>query len=247
MARARRGAVRVGCSGWQYAHWRGRFYPEDVPASAWLERYAEDFDTVELNGTFYRLPEPATVRRWRARVPSEFSFAWKASRFITHNKKLKDPREPLARMMASARELGAKLGPILFQLPPRWACNLERLREFIDALPRGRHALELRNPTWYDERVLELLERSRVALCLHDMPGSASGRRNVGPFVYVRFHGSGARYGGRYGASGLAPWARWLATQANAGRDVYAYFNNDAEANAPRDASMLRNAIARAL
>jgi uncharacterized protein YecE (DUF72 family) len=246
MPRARRGAVRVGCSGWQYAHWRGRFYPEDVPTSAWLERYAKEFDTVELNGTFYRLPEPATVRTWRARVPASFCFAWKASRFLTHNKKLKDPREPLARMMASARELGSKLGPILFQLPPRWECNLERLRELIEALPRGRYALELRNPTWYDERVLELLDRSRVALCLHDMPGSESGRREVGPFVYARFHGSGERYGGGYGAGALASWARWLATQANAGRDVYAYFNNDAEANAPRDAAALREAIARA-
>jgi uncharacterized protein YecE (DUF72 family) len=239
--------VRIGCSGWLYAHWRGRFYPESVPHRRWLEWYAREFDSVELNGTFYRLPEVETVRRWRDSVPRDFVFAWKASRFLTHNKKLSDPREALTRMMSRARPLGSKLGPILYQLPPAWHANPDRLRAFLRALPRRRrHAFEMRNPSWYDAAVLELLERSRAALCLHDMPGSASGRRTCGPFVYVRFHGSGVRAGGPYGARALAPWARWLAEQAEGGREVYAYFNNDVEGHAPRDAALLRDAIARA-
>jgi uncharacterized protein YecE (DUF72 family) len=240
------GRVRVGCSGWQYAHWRGRFYPKGLPADRWLEHYASEFDSVELNGTFYRLPEVDTVRAWRRRVPEAFVFAWKASRFLTHNKKLKDPEEPLARMWERTRPLGTQLGPILYQLPPRWNVDVERLADFIRVLPRrSRHAVELRNATWYSDAVLGLLNRSRVALCLHDMPGSESGRREVGPFVYVRFHGAGERYGGGYGARALGPWARWLLERASDGHDVYAYFNNDREAHAPRDAAQLREAIAR--
>jgi uncharacterized protein YecE (DUF72 family) len=238
--------VRIGCSGWQYPHWRGRYYPAGVPARAWLEHYARDFDTVELNGTFYRLPEIATVAEWQRRVPDGFIFAWKASRFLTHNKKLKDPREPLDRMMERTRPLGDKLGPILYQLPPGWSLNLERLGAFMQALPRaGRHAIELRHSSWYDPRALDLLESARVALCIHDMPGSESGRRSVGPFVYVRFHGAGERYGGAYGERVLSGWGRWITEQAASGQDVYAYFNNDAEAQAPRDAAMLRDLVLR--
>jgi uncharacterized protein YecE (DUF72 family) len=243
---ANKSTVRIGCSGWLYPHWRGRFYPEGVAQRAWLEWYAREFEAVELNGTFYRLPEVGTVQKWRDSVPAAFVFAWKASRFLTHNKKLADPREPLARMMERARPLGTKLGPILYQLPPGWRANPDRLREFLRALPPGRHAFEMRNPSWYDATVFDLLDRSRVALCLHDMPGSASGRRTCGPFVYVRFHGSGERAGGPYGARALAPWARWLAEQAARGRDVYAFFNNDVEGHAPRDAALLREAVARA-
>ncbi len=237
--------IRIGCSGWQYPHWRGRFYPRGVPAHAWLEHYAAQFDTVELNGTFYRLPNVDTVRAWCERVPRTFVYAWKASRFLTHNKKLKEPRDPLARMMERTRPLKRKLGPILYQLPPGWSANVDRLREFVRALPRGhRHAVEIRHPSWYEPSVFETLDRAGVALCVHDMPGSESGRRTVGPFVYVRFHGSQS-HGGAYGGRRLAPWARWLADQAAAGRDAYVYFNNDVEAHAPRDAALLREAIAR--
>jgi uncharacterized protein YecE (DUF72 family) len=236
--------IRIGCSGWQYAHWRGLFYPTGLPQSRWLEHYAQQFDTVEVNNTFYRLPEAATFAEWRRRVPRGFEFAVKASRYLTHMKKLKDPEEPTARFFARARRLGAALGPVLYQLPPRWPVNLERLVGFLDALPRRRrHAIEFRDPSWYRDDVLALLNRRGVALCLHDMAGSATGHRAVGPFVYARFHGV-QKYSGRYDDATLAAWAKWLAGQNRDGRPVYAYFNNDVGGHAPRDAARLRHMIA---
>ncbi len=235
--------VRVGCSGWLYAHWRGRFYPAELAARGWFAYYAGQFDTVEINNTFYRLPEPSTFETWRRQAPRRFGYAVKASRFLTHRKKLKDPREPLRRLFARASRLGPTFGPVLYQLPPRWPANLERFEAFLRALPkRRRHAIEFRDPSWYDDRVFALLTRYSVALCLHDMTGSASGRLAVGPFVYVRFHDT-TKYGGRYADDTLASWADWLASRASAGLPVYAYFNNDAEAHAPRDALRLREMI----
>jgi uncharacterized protein YecE (DUF72 family) len=232
--------IRIGCSGWQYAHWRGDFYPAGLPATRWLFHYAETFDTVELNNSFYRLPSPEAFRRWRERTPAGFLFAVKASRYLTHLKKLKDPVDPLARFFEAARELGPKLGPILYQLPPRFPANPERLDTFLHALPHGfKHVLEFRDPTWHTPDILEALHSAGVALCLHDMRGSATGRLRVGPFVYVRFHGV-TRYGGRYDDDRLASWAAWLDGEHRAGRDVFAYFNNDVGGHAPRDAARLR-------
>jgi uncharacterized protein YecE (DUF72 family) len=235
--------VRIGCSGWQYKHWRGDFYPADLREAGWLDHYLRRFDTVELNNSFYRLPEAATFRSWRERTPASFLFAVKASRFLTHMKKLTDPEEPLQRFFERARELGDRLGPVLYQLPPRWPVNLERLDVFLACLPpRARHVIEFREPSWYASEVLERLERAGVALCLHDMAGSASPRIRVGPLVYVRFHGV-TRYGGRYGDEELAPWAEWLRAEHAAGRDVFAYFNNDIGGHAPRDAIRLREML----
>src|SRR5437762_7486273 len=210
LQRAAPARLRAGCSGWQYKHWRGDFYPADLAQSRWLEYYAHRFDTVEINNSFYRLPESATSLTWRARAPRDFVYAVKASRFLTHMKKLKDPEDPLDLFFSRAVCLGAALGPVLYQLPPRWPVNLERLQTFLRALPRGkRHAVEFREPSWYAEPVLALLRKHRVALCLHDMQGSASGRRAVGPFVYVRFHGT-QKYSGSYDETALAEWADWL-------------------------------------
>ena len=236
--------VHVGCSGWQYRHWRGDFYPADLPAERWFEHYAARFDTVEINNTFYRLPEAATFAGWKSRAPAGFVFAVKASRYLTHMKKLKDPAEPLERFFTRAARLGRTLGPVLYQLPPRWRLDLDRLATFLEMLPpRRRQAIELREPSWYTDRVFKLLERRRVALCLHDMALSGSGKLIVGPFVYIRFHGP-AKYTGRYSDHTLVDWADWLADQARGGRPVYAYFNNDAGGHAPRDAARLREAIA---
>jgi uncharacterized protein YecE (DUF72 family) len=238
--------VRVGCSGWQYRHWRGSFYPSTLPSSRWFEQYVRGFDTVEVNNTFYRLPEPGTFVDWARRAPRGFTFAVKASRFLTHMKKLKDPAEPLRRFFTRARRLGRTLGPVLYQLPPRWPVDVERLAAFLKALPRRhRHAVEFRDPSWYRDEVFALLERRRVALCLHDMEGSGSGKIDIGPFVYVRFHGT-TKYGGRYSDGTLNGWADWLAERAR-DRRVYAYFNNDVGGHAPRDAVRLRDAIARRL
>jgi uncharacterized protein YecE (DUF72 family) len=233
--------VRVGCSGWQYKHWRGNFYPTELPQRQWFDHYASIFDTVEINNSFYRLPEAATFAAWAARAPRSFVFAVKASRFLTHMKKLKDPEEPVDRFFSRARSLRSHLGPVLYQLPPGWKLDLPRLEHFLHVLPRDvRHVIEFREPSWYTAEVYALLERHRVSLCLHDMPGSATGRRRVGPCVYVRFHGATGRYDGSYPDERLADWAEWLQGAASTSVPVYAYFNNDVGGHAPRNARVLR-------
>jgi uncharacterized protein YecE (DUF72 family) len=238
-------APRVGCSGWQYRHWRGDFYPAPLPTTRWFDHYARTFDTVEVNNTFYRLPEAGTFAAWRRRAPARFLFAVKASRFLTHLKRLRDPDDALARLFDRAAHLGPLLGPVLYQLPPAWPRDLERLERFLAALPRGpRHAVEFRDPDWYADAVFEALDRHGVSLCVHDMRGSETPRRSCGPFVYVRLHGT-ARYGGRYPDATLDDWAEWLAAHHEAGRPVFAYFNNDIGGHAPRDALRLRERLAK--
>jgi len=236
--------IRIGCSGWQYRHWRGDFYPAELPQSRWLEYYAERFDTVEINNTFYHLPDAPTFAAWGRRAPRGFIYAVKASRYLTHMKKLKEPAEPIRRFFTRARALGRAFGPILYQLPPRWPVNVGRLETFLRALPRGRrHTIEFRDPSWYTDDVFARLARHKVALCLHDMAGSATGRLAVGPFVYVRFHGV-QKYTGRYDDATLDAWAAWLAARVREKLPVYAYFNNDTGGHAPRDAARLRAALA---
>jgi uncharacterized protein YecE (DUF72 family) len=233
--------ARVGCSGWEYKHWRGDFYPLDVPKTRWFDHYAARFDTVEINNTFYRLPEQSTFAAWAARAPSGFTFAIKASRFLTHMKKLKDPEEPLDRLFGRMRPLKKHLGPVLYQLPPGWKLDRERLEHFLQVLPKGvRHVLEFRDPSWYADDVKALLVRHGVSLCLHDMRGSATGRERVGPVVYVRFHGSSGHYSGSYPDDRLRDWAGWLNAQRADGAGVFAYFNNDVGGHAPRNAATLR-------
>ena len=236
--------VRIGCSGWQYKHWRGDFYPSDVPMTRWFEYYASRFDTVEINNSFYRLPEAETFARWGQRAPARFLFAVKASRFLTHMKKLKEPEEPVERLFTRMRHLGTHLGPVLYQLPPGFKLDRPRLEHFLHTLPSGvQHVMEFRDPTWYADDVSELLERHGVARCLHDMKGSATSRERIGPFVYVRFHGASGTYSGGYSADRLERWAEWLHDQRTAGVDVFAYFNNDVGGHAPRDAITLRRLV----
>ena len=248
MRRAAR--IRIGCSGWQYRHWRGSFYPPELSQTRWFAHYALHFDTVEINNTFYRLPKAATFEKWRERAPLHFLYSVKASRFLTHMKKLKDPHDPLVRLFDRAKHLGPHLGPVLYQLPPGWPVDLDRLRNFLQDLqsvwPDRIHAMEFRDPSWYDDRVLALLDRYQVTLCLHDMKGSATDRVAIGPFVYVRFHGV-EQYGGAYGDYQLDAWSDWLAARAASGVDVYAYFNNDIGGHAPRDAIRLRQRLQRRL
>jgi uncharacterized protein YecE (DUF72 family) len=237
--------VRIGCSGWQYRHWRGDFYPAELPQRRWLEHHSSRFDTVEINNSFYRLPTAATFSAWRDRVPSRFLFAVKASRYLTHMRKLKDPGGPLDVLFGRASALGPQLGPVLYQLPPGWKKDVVRLEEFVSRLPaRHLHAIEFREPSWYADDVLAVLDRKNVTLCLHDMKGSASGRRRIGGFIYVRFHGSSGKYAGRYSRAELRRWATWLNHAHRAGDDVYAYFNNDVGGHAPRDALQLRSMLA---
>jgi len=240
--------IRIGCSGWQYQHWRGEFYPTELSQSRWFTHYALIFDTVEINNSFYRLPDAGTFAKWRDQASRRFLYAVKASRFLTHMKKLKDPEEPIARFFDRAKHLGSHLGPVLYQLPPRWPVDLPRFEHFLAALPGGiQHTVEFRETSWYDKRVYELLRRYKVAMCLHDMEGSASERRVVGPFVYVRFHHGTKKYGGRYSDAKLDAWAEWLSERVTEGVDVFAYFNNDIGGHAPHDAIRLRQRMQRRL
>jgi len=232
----------VGCSGWQYRHWRGDFYPTDLRQREWLEYYARHFDTVEVNNSFYRLPTEGVFESWKARTPPQFLFAVKASRFLTHMKKLKDPEEPVERLFSRAFELRGKLGPVLYQLPRQFPKNLERLAGFLAVLPpRIKHAIEFREPSWYEGDVMQLLRRHHVALCLHDMPESASPRVLTARFTYVRFHGATGRYDGAYPRQMLEQWADWLMAS---GCPAFVYFNNDIGGHAPRDAKTLIDLLA---
>jgi uncharacterized protein YecE (DUF72 family) len=234
--------LRVGCSGWSYADWRGPVYPEDAPTSTWFARYAEQFDTVELNNTFYRLPPASTVERWAEQAPPGFLYAVKVGQFVSHRVKLKDPDRWLANHLDRVGRLGDHLGPNLLQLPPRWKRDVPRLDDFLTAAPADlRWAVELRDPTWVHDDVFATLERHGAALCLHDLLPDQPWLRTA-PWTYLRFHGPHAidqRYRGRY--TGTRLWrvadrvAPWLAD----GVDVYAYFNNDFHGDAVRDAEWL--------
>jgi len=227
------GKIRVGTSGYVYKHWRNLLY-EGVPPSRWLERYAQVFDTVELNATFYRLPSASMVDGWRDRTPRGFLFACKGSRYLTHMKRLKDPGPGLDRYFEVVLRLGAKLGPILWQLPPRMnRPDLPRLDDFLARVPRQlRHAVEFRNAAWYTDEVCEVLDRHGAAFCEHDLLDRSS-PAHTGGWRYVRFHGATGKYRGRYGRTALRKWARDLKAY---GRDAYVYFNNDTHGHAVRDA-----------
>jgi uncharacterized protein YecE (DUF72 family) len=242
------GTVRIGCSGWIYRHWRELFYPARLAQHRWFAFYADTFETVELNTSFYHLPRPETFTKWRDQAPPGFRYAVKAPRFITHMKKLKECAEPVEEFLRRARNLDGAIGPILYQLPPRWALNRERLEEFIALLPPDlAHVFEFREKSWMTEEVLALLEASGVSFCAHDMPGLKTPRRAAGPIAYVRFHGGTGKYIGRYPDETLLAWTDWIVGQARAGRDVWCYFNNDIGGHAIHDALTLRAMVGQAL
>jgi uncharacterized protein YecE (DUF72 family) len=237
----------VGTSGYVYRDWRGRFYPRDLPARAWLGHYARHFPTCELNSPFYRLPTAATFRAWRAAVPDGFVFAVKASRFLTHVKRLNRPGAPVALFLRRARGLGDALGPVLLQLPPTFHLRLERLDALLRVLARRPHvrwALEVRHASWLVEPVFERLARANVALCLHDWKSQPVTGPLTADFVYVRRHGTRRRYGGSYSEAQLRADAERVAAWTRGGRDVYAYFNNDGRAAAVDDARRLTELLA---
>jgi uncharacterized protein YecE (DUF72 family) len=238
------GRIHIGTSGWHYAHWVGPFYPTGMRPDAFLGFYADRFGSVEINRTFYRLPTPAALAAWRQGTPPGFVFACKASRFITHMKKLRDP-EQMTRFFDAVALLGDKLGPILFQLPPRWGVDADRLAAFLDRVPRGfRYAFEFRDESWFTPPVLRLLERHGAALCAYDFDGRRSPVRLTARFAYVRLHGPGDRYRGSYDDAALSRWARRLSAWAAAGVDAYCYFDNDEAGHAAADAARLAAMIA---
>jgi uncharacterized protein YecE (DUF72 family) len=240
---SRIGQYHVGTSGWNYKHWRERFYPRELPARKWFEHYAGVFRTVEINNTFYHLPEAATFTHWREQAPEGFLYAVKASRYITHVKRLKDPRQPVGLFLQRARRLWPHLGPILYQLPPNFKPDLERLEGFCKLLPRAlTHVMEFRQADWLREEVFDLLGRYHVCLCVHDLLPDHP-RRLTGQAAYVRFHGVGNKYGGNYSRAELRRWADWMRQTAQDGHDVYAYFNNDSNAYAVFNAQTLRKLL----
>lgn len=236
------GAIRIGTSGFHYAHWKGDFYPDDLPVQDWFGWYARYFDTVEINNTFYRLPERNVFEQWRDQAPEGFCYALKFSRYGSHVKRLKD-FEPIERFIDRAQPLEKLAGPILVQLPPNWHVNVERLESFLAALPdRYRWTFEFRHPSWLCEDVYALLEQHGAALCLHDMIERHPRRLTAG-WTYLRFHG--AHYSGSYSHQFLTALARRLRDYVAAGIDVYVYFNNDAEGHAVRNALALKRYVAR--
>jgi uncharacterized protein YecE (DUF72 family) len=229
--------LRIGTSGFVYPSWKGRFYPPALPASAWLSHYARHFDTVEINSSFYRLPESTVFERWREAVPRGFTFAVKFSRFGTHMKRLLTPRATIGRFLGRARRLGSHLGPILVQLPPRWAPDLPRLDRFLTAAPRDvRWVVEVRDARWLGDALYDLLRRHAAALCLHDLIPNHP-KVVTADFTYVRFHG--VDYGGCYTRAQLRPWAAWMTRQRAAHVGIFAYFNNDIDGHAVENARAL--------
>jgi uncharacterized protein YecE (DUF72 family) len=239
--------VRVGLSGWNYAHWRnGVFYPPRLPASRWLEFYAERFDTVEVNSTFYRLPRADAVARWVEQTPDGFLFAVKASRYLTHVKRLRDLGPGLERFLERIEPLldSPKLGPLLWQLPPTFRRDQDRLAEALARLPAGlRHCVEFRDPSWFVEETYALLRERGVGLAIGDRPVHAFQTYELtAPWTYVRFHSGARGRHGNYSESELQGWAErlrgWSATH-----EVFAYFNNDWDGFAPRNGALLRRLL----
>jgi uncharacterized protein YecE (DUF72 family) len=239
--------IHVGCSGWAYKHWRGIFYPEGLPQKRWFDFYADEFDTVEINNSFYRLPPPETFEKWRDQARPGFRYAVKANRFITQAKKLLNCEEPVARMMTAACRLEDRLGPMLYQLPPTLKINLERLESFLKIIPRDMiNVFEFRDSSWYEEEAYALLDRYGASFCVHDMAGCVSSRTAVGPVAYVRFHGGVGKYWGRYTDQTLLGWADWALDQSRGGRSVWCYFNNDIHGHAIDDARTLKSMVGQA-
>jgi uncharacterized protein YecE (DUF72 family) len=238
--------VHVGCSGWVYPHWRELFYPKDVPQRAWLSYYAQHFDTVEINNTFYRLPKPTAVEGWAENSPPGFQFAIKVSRYMTHIKRLtmvergmKRFREPLAALTGTE-----KLGPLLWQFPPNFHCDLERLSDALARLPPGRQAFEFRHESWFTDDVYELLERHGVALVIGDEASRWISTPHVRTtdWTYLRLHHGRRGRDGNYSTSEIDTWARRIA-QWRRETEVYAYFNNDWQGFAIRNARLLKSKL----
>ena len=235
--------IHIGTSGWHYKHWRGTFYPEGTKASEQFPYYQKFFSTVELNNPFYRLPSKETFTTWKESVAPDFTFAVKASRYITHMKYLKDPEETLHDFMENVVYLGEKLGVILFQLPPGWKVNIERLQQFLDKLPPSfRYVFEFRNETWYSTEVFDLLRRHNCAFCIYELAGHITPFEVTADFIYLRLHGPGNKYQGSYSDYDLRQWAATCKSWATT-KEVYVYFDNDDQGFAAFNAIRLQELV----
>jgi len=239
------GSVHIGTSGWHYKHWVGPFYPPKMPPSEMLRFYLKRFDTVEINNSFYRLPAATAIEGWCRQTPPNFCFAVKASRYITHNRKLNDPVNTVEKFTSVIEKLRQRLGPILFQLPPHWKLNLERLEQFLEGLPKHhRYVFEFRNPTWNVSEVYELLNRYNAAYCVYELAGFQSPIQITADFAYVRLHGPGAnKYQGHYTEQTLRTWAARIEAWRNELKHIFVYFDNDQAAYAPKNALELKRLL----
>lgn len=236
--------IHVGTCGWHYDHWRGPFYPDRIPAEEMLSFYQKHFRTAEINNSFYRLPQKKTLQIWKETVPAGFLFAMKGSRYITHMKKLKDPSIAVPPFLEAARVLGEKLGPLLFQLPPHWHYDPDRLAEFLQSLPSGfRYAFEFRDPSWFTNATYETLARWNAAFCIYHLAGRISPKEVTADFIYVRLHGPAKAYQGQYDMETLAGWAGAFSTWQGEHKEIFCYFDNDQAGYAARDALELQKII----
>jgi uncharacterized protein YecE (DUF72 family) len=235
---AKRGQLRIGTSGYHYEHWQEVFYPRDLPKKQWFAYYARHFDTVEINNTFYHLPQAQSFDVWREQAPPGFCYALKFSRYGSHLKRLQEPHATIARFLDRARRLRQYLGPILVQLPPHWTPDPARLASFLQAAPRGyRWAIEFRDPRWLCDEVYAILRRSAAALCIHDLIADHP-RYVTTHWTYLRFHGRSD--GGSYTREALTAYALQIDQYLVDGLDVFVYFNNDAYGYAVQNAADLR-------
>jgi uncharacterized protein YecE (DUF72 family) len=239
--------VRIGTSGWHYDSWRGPFYPKGLPIKNQLQYYATHFSTTELNGVFYRTPTPQAVRSWRDQTGKNLVFAWKASKFITHWKRLWQKSVNSLELLEDRLSLlGEKAGPVLFQLPPNFEADADRLAEFFKLLSKKRrYSFEFRHPSWYAPRILRMLSEQNVSLCLSDHHDAPAPWKRTADFVYVRGHGPSGRYRGHYSQDVLAGWAKRIKSWKKQGCDVFVYFDNDQKSAAPADASRLKRLMAK--
>lgn len=233
--------ISIGTSGWTYDGWRGPFYPSDIPKKKWLQFYASEFPTTEINGSFYRTPSLEAVHAWKEQTPPSFEFAWKASKFITHWKRLSEKSDNSIELLVTRlKALGQKTGPVLFQLPPQFTANRERLASFLKMLPkRYSYTFEFRHPSWYEPAILDVLRDRDVALCISDHHDAPSPWEVTASHVYVRGHGPDGRYRDHYPDKTLRAWARKIRAWKRQRRDVHVYFDNDQKSAAPADAKRL--------
>ena len=237
--------VLIGTSGWHYDSWRGPFFPKGLPLKSQLQFYASQFSSAELNGVFYRTPTPEAVESWRLQTGKDFVFAWKASKFITHWKRLSESSANSLELLEDRLSLlGNKVGPILFQLPPNFRADADRLGEFFKMLSsKRRYSFEFRDPSWYAPRILKLLAERNISLCLSDHHDAPAPWKRTADFVYIRGHGPGGRYRGHYDDRTLTEWARRIRSWKKQGKDVYVYFDNDQKSAAPADAFKLQELL----
>ncbi|MGY6276557.1 DUF72 domain-containing protein [Methylomonas sp. MgM2] len=238
-------ALRIGTSGWSYAHWRDCFY-RGVPRRDWLKFYAERFSALEINASFYRLQSPETYRKWYEQTPADFRFALKANRYLTHNRKLLTPEASVLIEKQHAEALGEKLAAVLWQLPGNLKKDLPRLQGFIEALQTWnevRHALEFRHPSWFDDETADCLTQANIAVCQSDAETWPIWPRITADLVYLRLHGHARTYASSYGDLELAEWAGCIAGWLALGKDVHVYFDNDAECAAPFNALTLQGLL----